>query len=375
MSKIFLDNAATTRVDELVVEAMNKIYLNVYGNPSSVHIFGEDSRDVLVKSREIIAKAVGVDSNEIIFTSGGTESNNLALKGIMHANNSKGKHMITQKTEHPSILKVCSELENEGYEVTYLPVDKDGLINLEELKKAIRKDTVLVTIMHANNEIGTIFPIEDIAKICKEKKLIFHTDACQSFLKVKFNPENIDLITINSHKIHGPKGVGALIIKSGIKLQKQMHGGEQESNIRSGTENLPGICGFAKACSITKQSDVKRMTELRNYLIDLLLKIPNTKLNGSNEKRLCNNINISFKDVEGDMLLFRLSNQGLALSTGSACTARNNKPSHVLQAIGLNKNFIDGSLRISLSKYTTKEELDTAYDLIQKSVKLIRSLK
>ena len=375
--RVYLDNGATTQVGKGVVKAMEPYFLKVYGNASSLHTFGQEAKKALEESRKIIAKKINAEPEEIIFTSGGTESDNLALKGIAFANKDKGKHIITTKIEHHAVERTCKFLESDGFKVTYLDVDKEGFINLEQLKDSITKDTILVSIIHANNEIGTIQDIESIGKLCKEKNIYFHTDTVQSLTKVPIDVknQNITLASFSAHKIHGPKGIGALYIKKGTKIKKILDGGAQENNIRAGTENLPSIIGFAKAVEISKEDDLKRMEKLRDYFIERTLKeIPETKLNGPKKERLCNNINITFKYIEGEALLIKLDDKGIAVSTGSACSSRELKPSHVLTAIGLHPAMAHGSIRFTLSKFTTKEELDYTIKNVKEVVAELRSI-
>src|SRR3989344_9271878 len=336
--KIYLDNSAATKVDERVLKAMLPYFSKEYANASSKHEAGQQVRDAVESSREIIAKKINAKSNEIIFTSGGTESNNLALKGLFFYNKQAktGKnHIITTKIEHDSILETCKWLEEQGAEITYLNVDKKGFVDLAQLESSITKKTFLVSIIHGNNEIGTIQDLEKIGKLCKEKNVLFHTDACQSFTKTLLDvkKQNIDLATINSHKIHGPKGIGALYIREGIKIIPLIHGGGHEFQKRSGTENVPGIIGFAEAVKISDKNEINKMASLRDKLISEILKIPNSKLNGATgDKRLCNNINISFKNIDGEMLQNYLEKKGIYVSAGSACQSQINKSSHVLKA-------------------------------------------
>ncbi len=372
--EIYFDNAATTKVDEKVVKEMLPYFNENYGNASSQHDVGIKVRESLERSRKIIAKSIKANPSEIIFTSGGTESNNLTLKGLFFANYPKKNHIITTKIEHDSILQTCKWLESKGVRVTYLNADKEGFINLEELKKEINNKTFLVSIIHGNNEIGTLQDIESIGKICRARKVLFHTDACQSFTKVLIDvkKQNIDLATLNSHKIHGPKGVGTLYIKEGIKIVPLFHGGGHENKLRSGTENVAGIVGFAKAVEISSDKDVKRMEKLRDKLIDGLLKIEKVNLNGSREKRLCNNINVSFNNIEGEAIGGYLENEKIYTSTGSACMSNTLETSHVLKALGLTPLQSNSSLRISISKYTTEEEVNYFLSKIHGIVKKLR---
>lgn len=374
--KVYFDNGATTMVDKEVVKAMQPYFTEKFGNASSLHNFGQEAKEALEKSREVIAKRINALPEEIIFTSGGTESDNLAIKGIAYANKDKN-HIITTKIEHHAVEKTGEALEKQGFKMTWLDVDKDGFIDLEKLKKEITEKTILVSIIHGNNEIGTIQDIETIGKLCKEKNTYFHTDAVQSFTKTEIDvkKQNITLATFSAHKIHGPKGIGALYIKKGTKLKKLIHGGPQENNLRAGTENIPYIVGFAKAVELAKQEDCKEMEKLRDYFIEKVEKeIPEVKLNGSRKERLCNNINIIFKYIEGEALLLRLDDQGIAVSTGSACSSRELKPSHVLTAIGVPPAMAHGSIRFTLSRFTTKEELNYTIKHLKEVVQELRNL-
>jgi cysteine desulfurase len=375
MKQIYFDNAATTKADDSVVREMLPYFTETYGNASSQHDVGIKAKEALEKSRKTIAKSIKANTGEIIFTSGGTESNNLALKGLFYSNYPKKNHIITTKIEHDSILQTCKWLETRGAKVTYLDVDREGFVNLEELKKEINGKTFLVSIIHGNNEIGTIQDIEKIGKICRDKGVLFHTDACQSFTKVQIDTkkQNLDLVTLNSHKIYGPKGVGVLYLREGIKITPLLHGGGHENHIRSGTENIPGIVGFAKAVDITNESDCKKMEKLRDKLIEGLLKIEKVSLNGPRgEKRLCNNVNVSFNNIEGEAIGGYLENEKIYTSTGSACMSHSLETSHVLKALGLTPLQSNSSLRISLSKYTTEEEVDYFLNKIQGIVNKLR---
>jgi cysteine desulfurase len=376
MKNIYLDNAATTKVDERVVKEMLPYFTEKFGNASSVHSFGQEAKNALEKSRKIIANAINANTKEIIFTSGGTESNNFALKGLFFSNFPEKDHIITTKIEHDCILNTCKWLEKQGAKITYLDVDKDGLISLKELENSITNKTIVVSIIHANNEIGTIQDLESIGKICSKKNVLFHTDACQSFTKVDINVKkhNLSLVTLNSHKIHGPKGVGAIYIKEGIKITPLLNGGGHERKYRSGTENVSGIVGFAKAVEIADKKDVKKMEELREYFIQKLLDISNVNLNGSRKNRLCNNINISFNNVEGEAIGGYLENLGIYTSTGSACASHSLESSHVLKAIGLNPLQANSSLRMTISKYTTKEEVDYVMEKLPGIIEKLRKI-
>ncbi|MEE9525668.1 MAG: cysteine desulfurase family protein [Candidatus Woesearchaeota archaeon] len=370
---IYLDNGATTKVDPEVVKAMNLYHEKSYGNASSTHHKGQEAKRALEESRKTIAKSIGAKDNEIFFTSGGTESNNWAIKELFFANPDKS-HIITTKIDHDCVLNTCKMLEKLGARVTYMPVDKKGLVSPVFLEKLIKKDTLLVSIIHGNNEIGTIQDLEEIYKVCKKHNVLLHTDACQSYTKTPLSTKHADLITLNAHKIHGPKGVGVLYIKEGIKIYPFINGGGQERNLRSGTENIPGIVGFAKAVKIANPKHIKQMTQLRDYFIEELLKIPDTRLNGPRKNRLCNNINISFKFVEGEAVGSFLDAKGICTSTGSACSSHTLEPSHVIMALEKNPERAHGSLRFTISKYTTKEELDFAIKEITKTIEKLRKI-
>jgi cysteine desulfurase len=376
MKEIYLDNAATTKVDEKVVKEMLPYFSEKYGNASSQHLKGSEAKTALEKSRSIIAKSIGANTSEIIFTSGGTESNNFALKGLFFSNYPEKNHIIITKIEHDCVLKTCEWLAKQGAKIIYLNVDKDGFVSPEDIEKAITEKTIVVSVIHGNNEIGTIQDLEKIGKICREKKVLFHTDACQSFTKIPINVKKqyLDLVTLNSHKIHGPKGVGALYIREGIKVTPFMHGGGHERKLRSGTENIPGIVGFAKAVDIANSKDIAKMTKLRDKLIEGILKISDTRLNGSRTKRLCNNVNVSFNNIEGEAIGGYLENKGIFVSTGSACMSHSLEPSHVLDAIGISAVQSNSSLRLSLSKYTTEEDIDYVLEHLPKVVEKLRKL-
>ena len=369
---VYFDNSATTAVDKEVIKEMSKYFDKSYGNASSSHQLGVEAKKVLEKSREIIAKSIGAEKDEIIFTSGGTESNNLAIKGVALERG----HIITTKIEHKSVLETCKDLEKAGFEITYLNVDKEGFVLLDELKKSIKSDTFLVSIIHGNNEIGTLQDLEEIGKICKEKDILFHTDACQSYTKNKIdvNEMNLSLVSLNAHKIHGPKGVGVLYIRKGTKMKKLFCGGEQENKLRAGTENISGIAGFAKAVEIGMKKDVKKITKMRDKIIESVLKIEGVKLNGSREKRLCNNANFSFKGVEGEAIVGYLDEKGICASTGSACSELTLEPSYVLKAIGRNHEDSNSSLRISLSRITKEEEVDYFLKVLPGIIKKLRAI-
>lgn len=375
--QIYFDNAATTKVDEKVVKEMIPYFSEIFGNASSQHTIGIKAKEVLERSRRVIAKSIKANTGEIIFTSGGTEANNLAIKGLFFSNYPNKDHIITTKIEHDSVLNVCKWLETQGAKVTYLEVNEEGFVNLEDIRKEITDKTILVSIIHGNNEVGTIQDIEEIGKLCKEKNVLFHTDACQSYTKsfINVNKQNLDLVTLNAHKIYGPKGIGALYIKEGIKITPLSHGGGHEKKLRSGTENISGIAGFAKAVEIASEKDVKIMSKLRDKLIEGLLNIENVKLNGpKGDKRLCNNINVSFNNIEGESIGGYLENEGILTSTGSACMSNTLQTSHVLKALGLSSLESNSSLRISISKYTTEGDIDYFLEKISKIVTKLRRI-
>ena len=382
MNKIYLDNAATTPVDKKVVEAMLPYFSEKFGNASSQHTLGLEAKRELERSRDIIAHSINAKSDEIFFTSGGTEANNFAIKGAIWKLKEQGKkHIIISKIEHDCVLNSCKWLEKQGCRVTYLDVDGYGFIDLEQFKREITPETAIVSIIHANNEIGTIQNLDEIGKICREKNVLFHTDACQSYTKTELNvkKQNLDLVTLNAHKIHGPKGVGALYIRREIqnKIAPLLHGGGHEKGLRSGTENIPGIVGFAKAVKLADKKHIKHMEKLRDGLMREILKIPDTKLNGPSPetgKRLCNNINISFMNIEGEALGGYLDAYGIASSTGSACSSHSLEPSHVLKAIGLNDLEANSSIRLSLSRDNTEEEINHVLKVLPKIVGKLRKI-
>ena len=378
-STIYLDNAATTRIDDKVLEEMIPYYTKHYGNASSLHSYGYDAKEAMDESRETISKILHSDFEDIIFTASGSEANNMAIKGLAFSDPSK-KHIITTKIEHKSITNQLDWLATRGYRSTYLDVDKDGFINLEQLEKSLEKnkDTLLVSIIHGNNEIGTLQDLEKIGKSCKKYNVPFHIDACQSFTKspIDVKKMNISLASINAHKIHGPKGVGALYVSKEIKLTPLIHGGQQEFKKRAATENIPGIVGFAKAAEINNSNKIsKQVTKLRDDLTKGLEKIVDSKLNGPRgEKRLYNNVNFSFKGIEGEALGGYLDQKSICTSTGSACSSKSLEPSPVLRAIGLDYEDANSSLRMSVSKYNTDDEMDytikTTEEIIQKLRKI-----
>lgn len=378
--KIYLDNAATTQVYPEVLDAMLPYFTENYGNPSSIYSFAGEANKAVMEARQTLAQVINAKSEEIYFTAGGTESDNWALKATAEAYESKGKHIITSKIEHHAILHTCEYLEKRGFEITYLDVDENGLIDLEELKKSIRPDTILISIMLANNEIGTIEPVEEIGRIAKENGVLFHTDAVQAFGHIEIDVEkmNIDMLSASGHKINGPKGVGLMYIRRGIKILSFIHGGAQERSRRAGTLNVPGIVGFAKAAEmamVSMSEKIKYETELRDYLIDRVLKeIPESRLNGDRTRRLPNNANFCFRYIEGESMLILLDYKGICASSGSACTSGSLDPSHVLLAIGLPHEIAHGSLRITLSEKNTKEEIDYTVDELKGIVDRLRMM-
>ncbi len=378
--QIYLDNAATTKVSETVLEAMLPYFSEYYGNASSIYSLGAKSKEAISQSREILAGTLGARENEIYFTAGGTEADNWAIKAAAEAYASKGKHIITSKIEHHAVLHTCQYLERQGYEVSYIDVDENGIVKLEELKKAIRPDTILISIMFANNEIGTIQPIKEVGKIAGEHGILFHTDAVQAYGQIPIHVDEygIDMLSASGHKLCGPKGVGFLYIRKGVKIRSFIHGGAQERKRRAGTENVPGIVGLGKAAqeaAETMKERAERETALRDYLIERMLReIPYTRLNGDARKRLPNNANFSFQFIEGESLLIMLDMEGISGSSGSACTSGSLDPSHVLLAIGLPHEIAHGSLRLTLGADTTKEDLDYVVEKTKQIVERLRSM-
>ncbi len=379
---IYLDNAATTKTAPEVVEAMLPYFTEHYGNASSIYKLGTESKKAVIKARETIAQTLGdcVEPNEIYFTAGGSESDNWALKAAFEAHKDKGKHIITSKIEHHAVLHTCQYLERQGAEVTYLDVDEDGIVDLEQLKKAIRPDTILISIMYANNEIGTIQPIREIGEIAAEHKILFHTDAVQAYGHVPIDVAacHIDMLSASGHKFNGPKGVGFLYISRSVKIGSFVHGGQQERGRRAGTENVPGIVGIAKAAEraacLMEEKTAKELA-LRDHLIERIEReVPYCRLNGHRKKRLSNNINFSFEFVEGESMLIMLDMEGICASSGSACTSGSLDPSHVLLAIGLPHEKAHGSLRFTLSEENTREEMDRVADAVVKITERLRSM-
>lgn len=378
MENVYFDNSATTRIDEEVLREMMPFFKENYGNASSIYKLGRTSKKAIEESREKIAKAINANPEDIYFTAGGSESDNTIIKGIAHFNKNKGNHIVTSKIEHPAVLETCKQLEQEGFEVTYINVNNNGIIDLEELKKSITENTILISIMFANNEIGTIQPIKEIGEIARKHKIVFHTDAVQAIGSVPIDVKklNIDSLSMSAHKFYGPKGIGALYVKNGIKFRKLIAGGHQEKDKRAGTENVAGIVGMGKAIEIATNNIAghnEKIQKLRDYYIsEIKEKIPNIKINGDLEKRLPGNANISFESIKGDSLLFNLDLKGICASSGSACSSGSIDPSHVLKAIKAPENFLNNSLRISIGKYNTKEEVDY---LIKNLIEVVNRLR
>ena len=377
---IYLDNAATTRTAPEVVEAMLPFFSENYGNASSIYTLGSVSKKALNQARRTLAEYLGARQEEIYFTAGGSEADNWALKAAAEAYAEKGKHIITTKIEHHAVLHTCEYLEKQGYEVTYVGVDENGIVKLEELKAAIRPDTILISVMYANNEIGTLQPIREIGQIAHESGILFHTDAVQAFGQLPMNVDklHIDMLSASAHKVNGPKGVGCLYIRSGLKLRNLIHGGAQERSRRAGTENIPGIVGFGKAIERAVRimtEKTRREIELRDYLIDQIYeKIPYCRLNGDRSRRLPGNVNFSFQFIEGESLLIMLDMKGICGSSGSACTSGSLDPSHVLLALGMPHELAHGSLRLTLSEENTREEMDTVVEAIAEIVAKLRAM-
>lgn len=381
MRKVYMDNNATTRMREEVLEAMLPFYKDVYGNASSVHAFGRTARHAIDEARAKVAALIGASSpEEVIFTSGGTESDNLAIKGVAGALKAKGNHIITSSIEHHAVLNTCKFLEKEGYRVTYVGVDKYGVADPDELKKAITPKTILITVMYANNEVGTIEPIKEIGRIAKDNGICFHTDAVQAAGKVPFSVKDmsVDLLSISAHKFYGPKGVGALYIRKGTKITPQSQGGHHEMGKRAGTENVPGIVGMARAAELAKKEiagEVSTLTGLRERLYEgITSKIEHVKLNGHPADRLANTLNVGFKYLEGESIVLNLDMEGIAVSTGSACTSGSLEPSHVLTAMGVDAAETQGSIRFSLGRDNTKEDIEYVLEILPPIITRLRDM-
>lgn len=380
MRRIYFDHSATTAVDTDVANLMLEYMTDKFGNPSSVHSFGREVKKAVDTARDNVAALIGANANEIFFTSGGTEADNLALKGVAFANRKKGNHIITTSIEHHAILHTCEYLEKQGYEVTYLPVDENAMVRIEDVKKAITDKTILISVMFANNEVGTIQPIKEIGQLAREKGIYFHTDAVQAAgnYPIDVNEYNVDLLTLSGHKFHGPKGIGALYVRKGVRLDSVQHGGGQEKNVRPGTENVPGIIGLGKAAEIAKrdmEKKVAHVTMLRDKLIrGIEAKVSEIKLNGHPVMRMPGNVNFSFRYVEGESLLLNLDLKGIAASSGSACTSGSLDPSHVLLAMGLTHEIAHGSLRISLGRGNTVEDIDYCLTVLPDILERLRAM-
>ena len=375
-----MDHSATTPVAAEVLEAMLPYFSDKFGNASSLHGFGREAKEALEESRQRLARLLNADPEEIVFTSGGTESDNLALRGIAYKNRNSGRHIITSCIEHPAILETCRSLEQEGFTVTYLPVNREGLIELSELERAIRPDTILISIMHANNEVGTIQPLEEVGRLAADRDIYLHTDAVQTVGKIPVDVEAMgaDLLSLSAHKLYGPKGVGALFVRRGTKIQSLATGGGHERNLRSGTENVAGIVGLARAADLAREEmaeEGQRLVELRDRLADLVLgRIKDAWVNGSREKRLPGSLNFGFSYVEGESLLLYLDSKGIAVSTGSACSSHKLEPSHVLLALGLKPEECHGSLRITMGRCNNQEQVDYVADCIVEAVERFRMM-
>jgi len=379
MRRIYIDNSASSRVDDEVVREMLPYFTENYGNASSLHSFGSEAKEAMEKARGKVAAFIGAKASEIIFTAGGTESDNMALRGVAYANRAKGNHIITSNIEHPAVLETCMALEREGFAMSYVKVDGEGLVDAADVAKAITPKTVLVSIMHANNEIGTVQPVEEIGKVCREKGVAFHTDAVQSAGKIPIDVRKISagLLTLTAHKFHGPKGVGALFVGEGVRLQPIITGGGHEKGLRSSTENVPGIAGMGKACEVAGrdlEKNAAKMRKMRDRLVGETLKIEETYLNGSREKRLPHNANFRFLGIEGESLVMMLDEKGIAASTGSACSSKKLQASHVLLALGLPEWQTHGSLRLTLSKYNTQEEVAGVLEILPGVVSRLRGM-
>ncbi|OYV11346.1 MAG: cysteine desulfurase [Methanosaeta sp. ASO1] len=380
MKPIYMDHSATTPVAPEVLAAMLPYFSDKFGNASSLHGFGREAKEALEESRDKVARLLNADPEEIVFTSGGTESDNIALRGIAYKNRDSGRHIITSQIEHPAILETCRSLEQEGFSVTYLPINREGLVDISELERAIRPDTILISIMHANNEIGTIQPLKEIGSLAAERDIYLHTDAVQTVGKIPVDVEamGVDLLSLSAHKLYGPKGVGALYIRRGTKIQSLATGGGHEMGLRSGTENVPGIVGLARAADLAREemaAEGQRLTKLRDRLAALVLeRVKEAWINGSMERRLPGSLNFGFSYVEGESLLLYLDSKGVAVSTGSACSSHKLEPSHVLLALGLKPEECHGSLRITMGRSNSREDVDYVADCIAEAVERFRGI-
>ncbi|WP_320047391.1 cysteine desulfurase NifS [uncultured Ilyobacter sp.] len=378
--RVYLDNNATTKMDKEALEAMLPYFSEIYGNASSMHSFGNESKKAMVEARKTIADIFGIETDELIFTGSGSESDNLAIRGVAKAYRKRGNHIITSSVEHPAVRNTCRELEKEGYEVTYVSVDENGVINLDELKNAIKKETILITVMHGNNEVGTIQPVEEIGKLAKENRIVFHVDAVQTVGKLNIKPKEmgIDLLTFSGHKFYGPKGIGGLFIKAGIRLGKVLTGGGQEKKLRPGTSDVPGMVGMATALEVAYRNieeEFKREEELRDYFeSELLKRIPEIQINAKGAKRLPGTSSITFKYLEGESILLTLNYKGIAVSSGSACSSDDLQASHVLLAMGIPVEIAHGTIRFSFGKYNTREEVDYVLQELPPIVEKLRMI-
>lgn len=380
MNRIYLDHNATTPLHPEVADEVCRCLREDFGNPQTLYSYGKEARKLVHNARETAAALIGAKREEIIFTSGGTESDNMAVRGVAYGNVSKGRHVITSAIEHHAVLESCKGLEKEGFEVTYIPVDEYGVVRLDELSKAIRPDTVLISIMHANNEVGTIQPVSDIGGIAKGKGIPFHTDAVQTFGKLRINVDemNIDLLSVSAHKLHGPKGIGALYVRKGVRMKNILFGGHQERKLRPGTHNVPGIVGLSKAVEIASrdmEEEGRKLLRLRDRLWDgIRSRIPHVRMNGYPSNMLNNTLNVSFEFVEGESLILSLDDQGICVASGSACTSDSLEPSHVLTGMGLSPEVAHGSLRFSLGRGSTEQEIDFVIETLPKVVERMRSM-
>jgi cysteine desulfurase len=379
MRRVYLDNAATTQVSDEVLDAMLPYFNRRFGNASGLYQMGRQAAEAMEKAREQVANAIGADTKEIVFTSGGTESDNIAVIGAAHAMREHGNHIITSTIEHPAVMEPCRHLEKEGYEVTYLPVDREGIVSLDALNDAVTPNTILISVMHINNEIGTIQPIEEIGRIARESDILFHTDAVQSLGKIPVDVDDmgVDLLSLSGHKIHGPKGVGALFVRKGTRVKAVEYGGGQERGLRSGTENIPGIVGMGQACEAAArdlEQNAAHMTHLRDKLIDGITKEEYVRLNGSRMMRSPNNVNLSFHYIEGESLVLMLDMKGVEASTGSACSSKELQASHVLLALGMPPEQAHGSLRFTNSEYNTEEDIDYVLEILPDIVQKLMAM-
>ena len=378
--RVYLDNNATTRVDPQVLEAVLPHFLEDFGNASSIHEYGQKARASIEEARRHVARLIGTEPKEVVLTSGGTESDNTAIRGVCSFHRSRGNHIVTTTVEHPAVLRSCEQLESEGFRVTYVPVDRDGLVQMEQLREAVGDETILISVMHANNEVGTVQPVEEISTIARERSIIFHTDAVQSVGKIPLEVDRlgVDLLSLSGHKLHAPKGVGALYVRQGVVMDALLHGGSHERNRRGGTENVPGAVGLGKACELAGEGledfDL-RVRKLRDMLeVGIVETVPDTIVNGSVSRRMPHVSNISFQGIEGEALLISLDLQGIAVSTGAACASGSLEPSHVLRAMKVSSGRVDSAIRFSLSRMTSEEDIDYALKVVPETVERMREL-